>query len=519
MFNRDPKFEERGIDPDVVDGAFFPYDQGDEPSLRAAYAACDGAEPSATDIARATRASGIVMRRFPVPGGNPDISPEMRPDWSVLTPMRMSRKFVFPHTHAFLRPTERTEHVRRGKTRPTDVVRACTPDELDTARSWLWDAEWAVNEGGDHFGTDPGDALHVHIPIAKYLFKASPVSQVNVRPHVHAEEFGENVVDPGAEQQPLGVRMWVLHSRHHMTVDDHGEMVDDGTPWDADHTHPIDLPDRSVPIAKRLSWHPYHRASRWLRKRVLFALEGCLKEAALVSADEATFSCPSVSLWNAPELEPFARSHLVGKQVFVVCDSDWNDGDHEQVVRQTLMARDTLRRHVGDVHGEYVHACAPPATDCAEHDGKHGVDDFIGHGGKIDDLDVFDLIPEVSLVEHLAATSTSRRPHASGRKRDDTVLQWVQTHCEPNDGHSRVSLAAMGRWLQRELESPSPDAAARSAQRAVASLDDYGALSIVEPLRERYRWDSLGRRREWTGKVQLADHLRPRVAVRKLYEM
>jgi hypothetical protein len=103
-------------------------------------------------------------------------------------------------------------------------------------------------------------------------------------------------------------------------------------------------------------------------------IEGCIKADAVLSAGEAVFSVPSVSLWDADELPAFCSQYLSGKLVYIVPDMDWVDND--QVIQQALFCRTSLRRI-----GVAAHVAAPP-----EHAGHKGIDDFLAAGGMIEDL-------------------------------------------------------------------------------------------------------------------------------------
>jgi hypothetical protein len=246
-------------------------------------------------------------------------------------------------------------------------------------------------------------------------------------------------------------------------------------------------------------------------------LEGCLKEAALVSAGEATFSCPSVSLWNAPELEDFARRYVGGKCVFVVCDSDWDRPDDDSVVLQALLARDRLRSF-----GIDAHAAAPPpgGEACMHKDRKHGVDDHLGPcsgEGTVDDLLVIGREVAYGLTEWLAnhPAPDDTRNRADGRERDGIVLRWLSTHAG-SDGVTTVSDTTIAKALQPELGSPTTDAARRTVERGIRSLIKRGAIEEVEPRKERVRWHFRKEYRGWSGKLRIKKPLRARQALGRL---
>jgi hypothetical protein len=242
---------------------------------------------------------------------------------------------------------------------------------------------------------------HVHVKVAKYVFPATPVSdQIEVgTPHAHTDFDGEERYGENGELYEY------LHREHR-----HGSRPDteftfaslldpyDGWveefPVERDQLHEHQRPQRdpNESPAMRLSSHPKGFERIATADRVLFLLEGCLKEGAAVTIGEATFSCPSITLWDAEELERFVHEHLVGKQVLVVCDSDWRREHDDAVLSQTTLARDWMRLLDVDAY-----AVAPPmAPDCPVHGyhtsdkGKHGFDDFAGPctKGEVDDLEV-----------------------------------------------------------------------------------------------------------------------------------
>jgi hypothetical protein len=289
----------------------------------------------------------------------------------------------------------------------------------------------------------------------------------------------------------------------------HGRLVyRDGLPAD-DEEHPHYVNVDSTRYAERLSIHPWSLKALDSADRVFFALEGCLKEAALVAAGEVTFSCPSVSLWNAKELEPFAANHLRGKTVWVVCDSDYDREDDDSVIRMALLARDALRRYGADAH-----IAAPPAggEGCEHKDKKHGVDDHLGlkpcGKGDVDDLVWVDRQAGWDLADWLAVNPPpGRKRREDGVDRDNIVLRWIATHASKN-GSTRVALSTVGQNVKGELEDlngrkMSRGAANKAVERAIRNLIAYGVVEEIEPLRERRTRHYRKVRSEWTGKLRV----------------
>jgi hypothetical protein len=234
---------------------------------------------------------------------------------------------------------------------------------------------------------------------------------------------------------------------------------------------------------------------------VWFVLESCMKEAALVSAGEVTFSCPSINLWHAPELEDFSRK-LQGKRVYVVCDSDWNRETDDLVIRQVLLARDRLKSY-----GIDAHSSAPPTPVDREPEGeweirctnkkhtddaKHGVDDHLGpctgrrtQSRKVEDVIVISRETGYGLAEWLADNPpVGRKPRADGLERDAIVLRWLALHAGVN-GNTTVYLRTVAANLQEELGSESEDAARKAVERAVRKLIEYGVVEEVEAISDR----------------------------------
>ena len=133
----------------------------------------------------------------------------------------------------------------------------------------------------------------------------------------------------------------------------------------------------------RIDLHP--RAARLLPEadRVFLVLEGVLKNDAVLSAGEAVFSVPSVTLWDREELRRFAEEFLVGKRVFVVPDADWVT--NPMVDWQALLVRTYLREVLGE---DMVYIAAPPVEFFEamkierDDDTMKGVDDWLGVHGR-----------------------------------------------------------------------------------------------------------------------------------------
>ncbi len=225
--------------------------------------------------------------------------------------------------------------------------------------------------------------------------------------------------------------------------------------------------DWSKSRAKRLDIHP--EAKELLEKakaesaRVFFALEGCLKADSLLSAGEAVFSVPSVTLWSAKELELFAQQWLPGATVFVLTDSDWHNPD---VAMQGLLCRDALREM-----GVDAYFAAPPS----DHQRKNGVDDFLQGGGKVDDIQVVHREPPPGLAKWVRQQSWTRK---DGQRRNADVLQWITVHADKKN-RVQVPSTTIGRHTGHDP---------RSAGKAVVALVEAGALEPDEELYQGWNW-------------------------------
>jgi hypothetical protein len=203
---------------------------------------------------------------------------------------------------------------------------------------------------------------------------------------------------------------------------------------------------------------------------VFFALEGVLKNDALLTAGEAVFNVPSVTLWqNAWELEEFALEWLRSVTVYVVVDSDWEDLDdrnHGAVMMQGLLCRDFLRRILDN---ENIHLVAPPA----EGDSKHGVDDFLGpykdgrHRSSVAEL----LVIEREAPKGLEKWIRQQPGRIDGVRRDAKVLKWSALHANPR-GRVEVPTGTIAKHVGMST---------KSVNSALERLEQRGAIHGLNP--------------------------------------
>jgi hypothetical protein len=227
----------------------------------------------------------------------------------------------------------------------------------------------------DHKGdNDPG--VHSHQPMGKYIFPPKPKKDARwYHDHDDVRRPRELKRDPFGKPRPMNPERRVKHVEHdHAGLDVVGK-----------HPHISRVSDDGVNYAARVDVHPlaYRRFGERFEKatRVFFVIEGCLKSDSMLSAGEAVFSVPSVTLWGTPydDLEKVAASLLQGQRVVVVADADWY-AKHE-VLTQAILCRSFLRKL-----GISTLVSAPPINS-----GHKGWDDFRGKGGgEPDDLVVMD---------------------------------------------------------------------------------------------------------------------------------
>ncbi len=280
-----------------------------------------------------------------------------------------------------------------------------------------------------HQGNDPDD-IHIHAKPAKYRMMPKPRMRYT---HVHQGDGApRDLKKHVADHEPFG------HS---------GD-----TEWSATeavfdpHEHLSHHPARGVSPETRLDMHPDAAALLPTASRVFFSIEGVLKGDALLSAGEAVFNVPSVTLWDAPELAEFAE-RLRGKTVYIVPDSDWSS--NPQVSSQAFECRERLRSFGIDAH---VAAAQPKCGRACEHeaeaeDDKNGVDDFLYDGQTADPP----LTPDDLLVLEREKSFTflkwekeyRQRVRSDRAKNDIATVWWLALHASRDDGTVKRSAEAM----------------------------------------------------------------------------
>jgi hypothetical protein len=282
--------------------------------------------------------------------------------------------------------------------------------------------------------------------------------------HYHGDELKAELVIPSTGK-PLPSK-WA-HKPEHMQrhiEKVHGGVNDQTVHLDENRAKYVFPPGDG---AKRLDMHP----EAWTRftnaSRVFFVIEGCIKADAVLSAGEAVFSVPSVTLWAAPELTSFART-LRGKVVYIIPDADWITNGN--VITQAIFCRTYLRR-LGITQ---THVGAPPYDRYQANDKLKGIDDHLAYGGSMDDLDVTARETPYGLAEYLAERRTWRRDRVV---RNAEVLEGLALHADSN-GQVWASLRAVARIMGIHHSR---------VERAVRDLEWCGAIHVDGDLSTRPR--------------------------------
>jgi hypothetical protein len=372
--------------------------------------------------------NGLVIVRHGIPG-TPHIYPEIRPDAKVKTgpPIRHWHGSAEPPQEAY-EPGVRL--IRRGTKSYRDHI---------------------TKEGEEHARVE---AVHEHPDLAKYVF---PPSGTCEEPWTHNHNKGKSAGYYKEHQDALQRHLKKWHADP-----DAIEWHEDGT-----HTHGRSVKDNSDSLARRIDVHPWVWPMLPEAERVFFVIEGCLKADALLSQGEVVFSVPSVSLWEAPELEAFACRYLIGKMVIIGPDADWLH--NPTVIAQARFCQAFLNRL-----GIRAFVAAPPQ------DTQKGVDDFLGAGGKLDDMDVLERRPPINLAEWMAMMGGRK----DRRERDAKVLSALATHANAKGEYS-ASLQSLSRAI---------DYKKMRVSRAIRTLEATGAIMIDGDLTTRKSY--------WSGQLE-----------------
>jgi hypothetical protein len=389
------------------------------------------------------QSAGLAIVRYAAPMDPPlpRIYPELRPDESIET------HHAHDHWHGDGPPPAGLEwwQVLPGK-------RANWQAHIDRDKA-----------DDDHHGHNV-ETLHSHKALAKYVFPPS-AKMDGAYVHDHADGWKMTATKWRAAKRESHIAKW------HPDGDVLGP-----------HTHAIRVKDPDADnLAKRIDVHPFALPLLKTAPVIFFVIEGCLKADAVLADGGAVFSVPSVSLWDCDqhdELERFVNAYLLDKTVIIVPDSDWHDKGHEQVDNQAKMCKAKLLR-LGVAR---AHVAAPPPADVPDKTGsyKQGVDDFIGAGRHLEDLEVIDSNPAPGLSEYVRARA-SRRDQAD---RDIGIL-WALTSFTGPSGVFKAPLRTLARVL---------DVRPMTACRAVDSLERMGAVTVERTNPPLHPRDSLDAR-------------------------
>jgi hypothetical protein len=303
-------------------------------------------------------------------------------------------------------------------------------------------------EEDDHHGINV-ETLHWHQPRAKYVFVTSPKID---RPYDHDHETSWKT--KAASDRPA-YRQAHIAKRHK------------GLEVKGSHTHVLRRKDQREPeIARRIDVHPLAIRQILEDPVAFFGLEGCLKADSILSAGGAVFSVPSVTLWDADELERFVIDYLPDKIVVIVCDADWSE--NWRVINQARMCQTTLSR----LGVPETHVAAPPPRYGRKP--TKGVDDYLGAGGRLEDLVVLDY--ELPPGLHRYVVKHCSRIDQVWRNED--VIQALSVYAGPA-GVFSPSLQA----LARVMGVPK-----MRVHRAITDLIEFGAVTVDGDLSTRVEW-------------------------------
>jgi hypothetical protein len=297
---------------------------------------------------------------------------------------------------------------------------------------------------------------HEHPRDPRYLMAPSPLEDVTWT-HAHGERTKADHVDSSRREKEHGVQ--------------------DVT---TDHEH-RDRRRVGTPLEQRIDVHP--RTLRLLDEDpdlpLFWSIEGSIKADAILSKGYPAIAVPSVTMWPARELERFAERYMRGRRIYVVPDADWET--NSQVALQAFVCVDALM-------GLRVKAAvaASPGPD-------KGVDDYLAHGGKVEDLVVIrrEITPEFDAWADLARADSDDWIFSPDRESIVRVTWWLALHAD-DEGHvmrpgrtmakyTRLSLGKLDSvtelvtdrrgYLENELGIPAPFTAEDILPRTTGHFD------------------------------------------------
>ena len=243
-----------------------------------------------------------------------------------------------------------------------------------------------------------------------------------------------------------------------------GEGHHNGQPVDVVHQHaPREAKYVLLGEGSRIDLHPWAAELLPEAKVVFLVMEGTPKTDAVLSAGGVAFGIPSVTCWDPQELETFATDNLRGKTVLVVPDADW--ATNPQVERQALKVRTLLRRL-----GIDADVCAPPHDADDYH---KGIDDYLGAGYALGDLEVSGREPQYGRIREAVADVPYRRRKYVARAVEDLSLY--------ADGDGKVSFTFAG--LKNLLGIPRSDRAVSMLEALEATHTFTVEKGSLEPVK------------------------------------
>ena len=213
---------------------------------------------------------------------------------------------------------------------------------------------------------------------------------------------------------------------------------------------------------------------------VFFVIEGSPKTDAILSTGAAAFGVPSVTLWDAPELDEFIDAmRLRDKPVVIVPDADWIS--NPLVVTQAMLCRTYLRDR-----GVYAVVAAPPLANGAVV--QKGVDDFLVAGGVLDDLSILEREP---CGYGLAMYAVTRLYHHAKQARAFRAIQTLPLYADAN-GQLDKSVQAFSTIIGRGDEKRGP-LDRKSVRACIEDLRDLGVVEVEGDLAAGFQWEADGR--------------------------
>jgi hypothetical protein len=475
-------FRTRGISVHVhEERGYAPYNAGDIDVLYAVDPKYEALTNSERGSVRRTinQRPGIVMPRYSIPGA-PEPFAQVRPfKFKELDPGLDLSRYGIEEDPGVFKGTWTHKHLQAYRHRHTPHGALVVGERPRTAyrpprlsRPWLiehiaWEHDqrgWAFAEFGG-FETVPGTEVHVH--------------SISWTKH---EENAEYDLDHQQQSEPRE------HAHRHREYAKYvyvskGKVIDQRAERPA---KVVDVHPAAMPLIQAGG------------RRCFFALEGLLKNDAILTQGEPVLNCGSVTLWDDPALGLFATEFLKRfETVVIVPDSDWLGNEH--VATQAMRLQDRLGEHGVSA------IIAAPAPTCSQQTGnpacihphkasdpsgrttpehKNGVDDWLGSGRSLDQMITWEY-PDGSQLPDIGRQRRSR-------ERDRRVLEYLWRGQNPWSGRVRRSLRDIGRNLRLDKNA---------VWRAMQDLDEAGAIKHVPSDDLYFGYDS-------TTTVQLTDQLR-----------